>query len=366
MGNAPPIVNEIVHQTDPSKGTAVLWIDTGEYHLELQLKGTPWRKTGLRPFYWELVKPGGQREWPILRIVAGRSVRITAKTSDNYGFKRIRDSSRFHLKTDSYYPIDLKFPHGTYGLENYEDQGDILVGPGHPIIQIYRPQTGFVVQDDTARIRPADILPPPYVLGPSRNYDHRRNRRELILHVVPEMNGIMFHQVLGEFQIRIRIKDPLKPAAYWFEEIIEYLQEPPFGLPVIHSSNVYVQRSYRTVPDKKLSNVKSVRFPIGKVPELGPALDDLTDDLAAAFEENSTYSSTLDDDLQWEKALKELFITLADTVLGSLPVAGTIYDLGQLAYGAAYGKDFFGRKVEGTDMLVLGAGVLLPGALKLK
>ena len=361
-----PSVDRIERQSDPAQGIEILWIETSEYTLEIKLDGPPWHMTGRRPFDWSLIPPSGERHWPIVRIFANRKVRITSTPSEGHSFNRVR-SSQFHLLLKGIFvPMRLPLPHGSYVMVNFVNQAGNLVGPGYPVFEIYRPQTDIVCHEGGRPVAPEEIFELPYMMVPSRNYSRKYSTDELNMSVTPERNGITFQQARDRFRVRIRIKDPLQPAAYWFSTLPDVTFAPPFVFYVLHSRNVAVQRNHRTVPDKHLTYVRSYRMPLWQVPEMGPDINEIHGAAADLFDPKTNVASTVKNNLEWEKTLKEIFVTAADTTIGMLPVVGTIYDLGTLAYASAHGKDFWGRKVDGAEMVLLGASVLIPGAMKLK
>ena len=59
---------------------------------------------------------------------------------------------------------------------------------------------------------------------------------------------------------------------------------------------------------------------------------------------------------------QEQAIQVLEAVISLVPVVGTLYNLAEFAYGAATGRDFWGRPLTTVDVALLGLGALLPYA----
>ena len=388
--------------TDPAAGTATLWYDvrwagrsgwTGrDYRVAVAFRTRPWSHTGLQPFAWDYVPSFGNRAYPVVRVMALRDVEMSPTVEDLADDPTVASSELRLVHIDgslgnadrtyipgtgeagpsaplprspdpdaSVWPMPSKT--GNYAVfDGREDWRGPVAGREAPMLQVIRPQLDAPFAHPDMRIDMFDLLRPPYAAPvPSLSTSNRAKRENRAVYVSQHRTGVLLQQVGGKYLVDIRICDPLLPAAFFYHVVDpEESERNDFRLLVIHNWNVEVTvKTASGQYDKVSVFAKRVGSPWGAagrsgiddVPWMG---DEVTDaDLAGNVPVRPDRSVGVE-------GLSDIFVEIVDGVLGFVPLVSDIYDLGQFAWAAATGRDFWGREVDGTELLLLGAAAILP------
>lgn len=381
--------------TEPSKGTGTLWYDAGYSRVQLSFKAPqPWNSSGLQPFSWDYIKPKGEQVYPIIRVMAQRQVNIVATITTlsgappgNKKIKLVHIAGKANVGPGKYLGRDLngnralfrsdiiprKFPSnvGCYGI--YDEIYKMpWINDFSPMLQLIRPQINSPSSHHNARIKTYDLLRPPYLVSPGlmpgRLQTERgdvenikKNNRTVL--ISQHRTGVIFNQIEGKYSIDIRIKNPLKPAAYHYDLINpEDTTRNDFWVRVVHNANVKITVFMKTghydkvavisarVADKELHRVP---FQNEEIPVDTPTFK---------YNFNTTYVDKRKN--VGSPSIGDVLFEAFNTGIGLIPIVGDIYDIGQFAYAAATGSDFSGHRVSNKELLILGGAILLPAGLQ--
>lgn len=163
------------------------------------------------------------------------------------------------------------------------------------------------------------------------------------LAIVPQWNKVAIRSLMRDFTISITVKNHEKPAAFAHAE----LQSGAVTIVYVHANdnvNVTVDSGAAAAARKRIwVFVRST--PLDQVPAQGEALD---------------RTLRLYKRVEIEEALVPGEIKfLIELAISFVPVVGTLYDLGQLAYMVATGRDFWGDRASASDILLGGSLTLV-------
>jgi hypothetical protein len=381
---------------EPANGSATLFFSSqvlvlggsSRNTLRLRLRSHPWHQTGLQPFVWDYLPPLGNRNYPVIRIVASRDVTIESEYNDfdyfsdknpfrfpeieplhEIGGKALLESIGFTFGVANISSDVTTIPkgYGRYAVRLSNNRGLLdsaipNIGPSMPMIQIVRPQHYGVLPNPDSRIKTYDLITPPYFLRPNLTTSNRAKQHNRWVRVAQHPTGLVVQQVDGKYKIDIRVRDPLKPAAFWVAIVDpEATERNDFQLLAIHNSNVKITVTATKGNYDKVS-VYAAKVSLSQVPFQGESLGTSEDQPALYQKLSKGYIRPKT--LGVRESFKEALFVLFDTVLSTIPIVGEIYDVAQFGYAAATGTDFWGRKVSEGELAVLGAAILLPVSLR--
>ena len=314
----------------PVRGTGLLrfYQDLGRPLISgtitFMFNGERWDQTGRQPFSWNYLPPVGERRYPILRIAAARDVIVRERRA---GRKAV----------------------GVAGLPG-------ALGPVAPLVEIYRPQDNGLVPGSDELIDVDRIIGEPTIEGP-RTLNPRGLWEALTtVSVRPRPAGVVIGNVNGLFEIDVALEDSHRPGAFAYD--IDIADEPTliFSMRLVHSSNIDVRvRASEDVVDSFM--LATAFVPLGDVPPQGTPLN----------------PDAYDFD-RWPRNRTQLFggpllgrgaaIFLIELGISVIPYFGILYGIGQFAYAAATGEDFWGRAVDDGELLVMGILAAIPAAAR--
>jgi len=248
--------------------------------------------------------------------------------------------------------------YGRYAISYTFDQGKSIprVAPWLPMIQIIRPQHYGVMLNPDSRIKIHDLIIPSFVLSPQLSLSNKPKKTNRTVRVSQHPAGVIMQQVQGKYRIDIRIKNPQLPAAFWYEIVEPESSERNFyAVRIVYSKNVNVKVEAKEGMSDKVA-VFAARVDISRVPFQGERLDESLI--------NKVDNGFIKPKPMGVSGIEDVLADVLDTALGAIPIVGEIYDVSQFAYAAATGEDFWGRKVDKTELYILGGAILLPFGLK--
>ncbi len=277
--------------------------------LDIDLKGKPWRADA--PFTWRYRPPLGKRKFPVIDVFVAREVSLSVSRR----------------------PLPL--------------------GPEDPLVQIHRPQHIGRFRPDA---NPRSLIPAPQYSKPPKMLNDRAERsKRRSIRIDRHPKALQITNTHGWYQITVYVKDISKPAAYWVEVFDQDLAKPD-KLPVlvIHSKNVAVE----AIAAKRRSHYVAITALEAKNPADVPWQGQIfkvpnEKELKRKYRVRTVKPKV-------ESSLVDAFADLADTIFGSIPFIGELYDFSQFTYASITGKDFFGRDVSRAELIALGAAVALP------
>ena len=159
------------------------------------------------------------------------------------------------------------------------------------------------------------------------------------LFIIPQWNQVAIRSALRDFTISIKVKKPYKPTAFAHTEA----QQGSVNIVWVHQNdNVEVKIDADKAPHASKRILVFVRT---------TALDDVP----AQGEPLDTTFRLYERVKVEERIVPREVKFLIDLAISLVPVVGTIYDLGQLAFMIATGKDFWGDSASASDILLGGS-----------
>lgn len=306
--------------------------------------GEPWHLSGQRPFGWDYLGPSGEREYGLILLALARPIRL---------------------------------------VQMYRDLAPIPVRGQETIyVQIYR------VQDTTLVPQPGDTFNFQRLAGqplrwergldPFADPQYKVSRAPSLDYatVQPTPNGVYIAHEGGEWNFRI--KAPLnEPAAFAYDISVP---QPIDGyrILVVRTPNVLLEGG-RVIRMRDPAEIDGPPLgPIIRPPPPGPPPQPVVQVYEAVVDPKRLRDvpppgSPLDtghfvfrewDEFeQWLSPEARRKVALIETIIGFIPYVGALYDVAQLAFAAATGRNFWGETMHEADYLVLGIVSLLPVAL---
>ncbi len=288
-------------------------------HITFHFYFDPWVKTGKQPFAWDYVPAKGALKYSIIRIVAARDVKIQQEIG-------------FGART-------RKVPFGT-PLE-------LVAGPKNPVFLVYRPQDDGLIPEPGDIIEPHRIIGEPHLVGPDPV--RFKNIQLTTVQVTPYEHGVQIHHYKGGYEIDIHLKQPNKRAAFAYEiELPEDTRDAEllltFSLKIVHSDNVEVKvRVHEAFINSVSVWVDNTGY-TNAVPPQGSELSDTE----FRFKQRE-FDEVVPD---WRRLFVIIFFEIG---ISLIPIVGVLYDIGQFAYAYATGKNFWGDRVNRTQLVLMGA-----------
>ncbi|MCA2225916.1 hypothetical protein [Nonomuraea aurantiaca] len=296
--------------------------------MEITLTAPPWNTTGHQPFTWRYLPPTAERAFPKIWLAVGRQVMVTTR------------------RTGRRSGADL-----------------LALGPRNPLIEIVRPQDDDLIpQPDASVIEMWRLLPQPFTVGPFT--DDERGRRDdffsqaATVNVTTKPLGVVIRNVLNGYAVTIDIdnrKDG-RPAAFVYDIVVDSREDEGniFGdhvtVRVVHTHNVTV-RATASQDMAGFIDVQTLRLDdsfIPSFPPQGTVLDNTTFQPQEVEVHFAPEHPTL--------------IFLFELAIQFVPYVNVLYDLSQLTFELATGRDFWGNEVSGGQILVYGITSVLPFA----
>lgn len=332
----PPIAVPLDAIVSPERGTGeLIWYELPHApkfgaRLSLQFSALPWAKTGMQPFAWQWVAAVGALATPILRVAVARGVTVTQFFFDGVWTRQMRAG-------DS--------PPGAGPIK------------GRPILLLCRPQDDGLIPDPDEAFDAHRIIGEPYTIDPTRSgsrtllpEDPRYRTLDEFqkLQVTPYETGVVIAQRDGAFEVHIRLTELGEQVAFAFDIDPD---EVALGaiVRIVHTRSVEVHvKAHESVKD--LLIVKTFERPTARdVPPQGSSL----------LEGGHLFRDHEIDELVPDPR-RLLTIVLIELVISAIPVGGVLYDLGQIAFAAATGKNFWGYSVSRDELLLMGFCAAIP------
>ncbi|MGV9385898.1 hypothetical protein ACWDRB_59535 [Nonomuraea sp. NPDC003707] len=319
---------------EPGKGRGVLTFHADVADpvrgatLEITLTAPPWNQTGHQPFTWRYLPPAGERTFPVIWLALARQVTVTTRRMG-----------------------------GT--------AADLLgvLGPRSPLVEIVRPQDDDLIpQPDQSVIELWRLLPQPFTVGPFADDEAGRRgdffAQAITVNVTTKPLGVVIRNVLNGYVVTIDIdnRQAGRPAAFVYDIVVHSHEDEDniFGdrvvVRVVHTHNVIVHAA--ASPDMAgFIDVQTLRLDdsfIPRFPPQGTVLDNTT------FQPKEV-------EVHFAPEHQGL-IFLFELAIQFVPYINVLYDLSQIAFQLATGKDFWGNEVTGTQILAYGVLSALPFA----
>lgn len=325
-----PRLPAVVAAAHPSTGVGeILWapqIRRRNGGIVVLVKAAPWHRTGVQPFVWDFVEATGRQVSPTWRIVAARGVHLTQLAIG-------RDGRRHQMRVGH-------SPQAAGLARNV------------PFITVFRPQDDGLVGDPDEPIAIHRLVGEPHAVEPTPSGNRGLDRLKTV-RVDPFEDRVELSGHRGGFQVTVRIDDLGKPAAYAYEVRPDDLALGPL-IRVVHTRGVTVHvRAHESF--EHLVAVQTCRVTrLRDVPAQGAELPELR----FAFRPHG-----VDDLIPSRRTLAR--IGAIEVGISLIPVVGTLYDIGQLAYASATGRNFWGHRVGNAELAIMGTALsisLIPGA----
>ncbi len=358
VGHAPGLRGYV--EPGLGKGSLRFYADAGDHTLgSLEftfVAAQPWHETGWQPFAWDMLLPAGERGWPLIRLVLGRSVGVVMKVH-----AATRASPLYHYAELTAF------------------------GPRTPEIQTFRPQDDSLIPQPDDKLEPFRFMPQPFRIGPTGvwmpskitggvlvppssrrvnsgrgidprwgNLAHEVDIDELFtVDVVTRPLGVEIRNMHGQYGITIDASGDTYPAglnrvAHAYELLLTESAARPPTLRIVHTDGVRIEAT--AARDAFLLNVEAARVnSTDEVPAQGESLD-------GGFDFKPV-------DIKVAPKQRPLWLNLLEAAIGFVPYVGALYYAAELAYSAITGHDFFGYQVSEEELWVMGVACLLPYAL---
>jgi hypothetical protein len=322
----PPITVPLDAVVLPSAGWAQLtWYERPHFprlgaRIMLRFSTPAWHQTGVQPFAWQWVAATGKSRTPFLLVAVARNVKVTqALLIPGQPERPMRAGASL--------------------------EGAGLV-PRVPIILLYRPQDDGLIPDPEEAFGPHNLIGEPYVVAPEglpANWEKYQTH-----HVRPYETGVVIAQHHGGYEVHVRLTDPGPPSAFAYE-----VSPGEAGLTslvrIVHTAGVEVHVRAR---EAFKHFIQTRTCEVSRVDQVPPQGEELGED-RFRFEYHF-----IDDLIPGRETL--LLISLIELAINLIPYVGVIYDIGQFAYAAATGKNFWGYEVDGLEFVLMGFTAVLP------
>ncbi|RLP94650.1 hypothetical protein EAD89_03115 [Micromonospora sp. BL4] len=212
---------------------------------------------------------------------------------------------------------------------SFGDPQSILAVMGTPYVLVSGAEDPVPVEGDLGRV--ADTM------AVSLGYVWKRGLPPGLV-IVPQPTGVVIQSWEGRFQVQVTIKDPDKPAAYAYSA---GCHGSASRIIVQHDDNVTVAVRAGPKAVARATYVYSRKVAHEKVPRQGTDLDpDVRTLRRHELPDRTGFLSVL-----------QLMI---EVPLSFVPVVGDLYELGQLAFMMATGRDFWGTRVTSNEIILYG------------
>jgi hypothetical protein len=338
----------LVGVTQPVKGTgSVYYYPTNSAFAAAKIgfkAESPWSDTGRLPFAWQLIVPEYASDRPTIRIVASRDVWIIGEATVPLS----------ELGPDEPY-LEIVRIQSVTGVPDLELN---LEQPYFLHQQIVRPPYRWVEGMLLEELEPSRIE---YGGGSAQIVlEHTPPPDAHIASVVTRPNGVDFIDGRGDWKFSLTVPDD-RPAAFAYEIHVPpwarlatrraTVRHPGFFLRVVRTREVkvdtWVTFDPRDSDHSQITVDEAVAANIDEVPSQGSELLKSGLDFSPfRFEEKH---------IRWSRRIVDEF----NTIIGLIPVVGSIYDIAQFIYARQTGKDFYKWEVSDDDMIWLGVGAVL-------
>ena len=326
--------------------------------LEFTFEDRPWRPHEYPPFSWQHLESYGPKGAPVLRLAVSRGTAIEIRPLNpivgtiNPFAPNERDPEIQIIRTQ-YRP--RRIPLFDEPIGAFEIHPPVTLGPDWSNRRVSKGFDGRMTWNDTIiAAKQMGVTTTPYL---SRL--HKRGE--------PVRTTSLMH-LGGGYSIEIYIKDPWRPARYWYW----YATDPADGalrvrIVVLHDENVLV---------------KSIRSRLGRTASGGPVPELATyartihdfDPFDIPFQDEqllpegsewildafSTRASAMHNEAPDGEFLRGL-VDRAEGLISLIPVLGEVYDVASFVYGLATGKRMWvGDKLSPIEQGINGAAALLP------
>ncbi|MCP3785595.1 hypothetical protein NLX85_19725 [Micromonospora sp. A3M-1-15] len=156
--------------------------------------------------------------------------------------------------------------------------------------------------------------------------------------IVPQPTGVVIQSWEGRFQVQVTIKDPDKPAAYAYSA---RCQGSVSLIVIQHDDNVTVTAQAGPNAVARATFIYARKVPHDAVPRQGAHLD---------LDPKTYHRHELPDRTGFLSVLQ----LMIEVPLSFVPVIGDLYELGQLAFMMATGRDFWGTRVTSNEIILYG------------
>ncbi|NES30331.1 hypothetical protein GCE86_07505 [Micromonospora terminaliae] len=212
----------------------------------------------------------------------------------------------------------------------FDDPQSILAAMGTPYVLVSgSKETVSIEADDLDRIADRMAVSLGYV------------SRQILppgLVIVPRPTGVVIQSWEGRFEVQVTIKDPDKPAAYAYSA---RCQGSVSLIVIQHDDNVTVTARAGPNAFARSTFIYSLKVPHERVPGQGAHLD---------LDRKTYHQHALPDRTGFLSVLQ----LMIEVPLSFVPVIGDLYELGQLAFMMATGRDFWGNQVTANDIVLYG------------
>lgn len=213
---------------------------------------------------------------------------------------------------------------------SFGDPQSILAAMGTPYVLVSGAETPVPVEADNLG-RVADTM------AVSLGYVWKRVLPPGLL-IVPQPTGVVIQHWEGHFQVQVTIKDPDKPAAYAYSA---RCQGSVSLIVIQHDENVTVTVQPGPKAVARATFVYSRKVAHEDVPRQGASLD---------FDAKTHHRHELPD----RTSVSSMVQMMIEVPLSFVPIIGDLYELGQLAFMTATGRDFWGNRVTSNEIIVYG------------
>lgn len=233
-----------------------------------------------------------------------------------------------------------------HAMPSFDDPASIVAAMGSPFAlapqrkDTARPRRTPVKSLDPAQIEKQLNTELAYVVG-------GKTRIPATLLIVPHPNGVVIQHSQQQFQVQITINNMDEPAAYAY--LADIVNDLLSVIVIDHDSNVTVTIQAGPAASRRGTLIYSRQLKHEDVPRQG----------AVSPPGRKTYKQYKKHELPDPTSILSLLQLIIEVPLSFVPVVGDLYELGQLAFMAATGRDFWGQKVSSNEILVYGALALL-------